>query len=361
MVVPIDATRTRDETEQEEDAPAAPSVGDRLLAFQVRVVSWLFAHMPEFLAYGVAEALAPLLVFMTKRRERRIAPLGRGMVRNQRIVFRDEFSEEMSREHMRAWARHMTHMAVDFCRMVRWDRERMRKAVDVSDVERLRELHAEGNGVICASGHLGVWEFCGHVVALEGMPALAVSRPASNQALVEVLTKIRTSGGQRIIEKWGVLWPLRKALSRGEVIGLAADENDHERPAFVPFLGTLAATNTSPAFLATRTGAPIAVISCHRVGRAKFRFHVWEVIRVERSRADSDELAEITARISTALSRAIRAYPEQWLWGSRRFLTRPEGEVMGPDGLPPAAPTRPPVAPTRPPAAPGSTPSQENA
>ena len=37
------------------------------------------------------------------------------------------------------------------------------------------------------------------------------------------------------------------------------------------------------------------------------------------------------------LSRAILAYPEQWFWGSRRFLTRPPGEAPGPDGLPPRA------------------------
>ena len=47
------------------------------------------------------------------------------------------------------------------------------------------------------------------------------------------------------------------------------------------------------------------------------------------------ELRRVTHAVNDALSRAILLHPEQWLWSSRRFLTRPPGESPGPDGLPP--------------------------
>jgi hypothetical protein len=39
--------------------------------------------------------------------------------------------------------------------------------------------------------------------------------------------------------------------------------------------------------------------------------------------------------MNDALSTAIRQYPEQWFWDSRRFRVRPKDEVLGADGLPP--------------------------
>lgn len=293
------------------------------------------------MAYGIADALAPILVALTRRRERRIGPLGRGMVRNQQIACRDDWCPTGSRKHMRRWAQHMTYAFVDFCRMPRITAANLHAHVDTKEVETLRALHAEGRGVICASGHIGIWELGGHVTALSGLPTVAVSRPAKNPALAAGLAKMRTAGGQRLLTKWGVLFPLHKALSRGEMIGIAADENAATQSTFAPFLGTLAATSTTPALLARRAGAPIAVVTCNRVGRGRYRLHVWDVIRVPKSRGSDPAPAgpaddEIAHRLNAALSRAIAAYPEQWLWGSRRFATRPDGEAAGPDGLPPA-------------------------
>ena len=106
----------------------------------------------------------------------------------------------------------------------------------------------------------------------------------------------------------------------------------------MPFLGTLAATTPSVAFLQRVTGAPIVVASVHRIGRERWRCHVWRVIRFDPTRDAEGARARGHGRaVSEALSRAILAYPEQWFWGSRRFLTRPPGEQPGPDGLPPRA------------------------
>jgi KDO2-lipid IV(A) lauroyltransferase len=294
-------------------------------------------RMPGLLAYGLADAASFPLVAATLLHERRVAPLGRGLFRNQRIVFREGLTKRESRRLLFAWARHMCHLVVDFCRMPRLRAEDFERSVDATSFRELIPLVQEGRGLICVSGHVGVFELCPYLPSLAGFPITVVVRPTGIAAIDALLTKIRSAGGTRVLTKWGILLPLKRALEGGEMVGLLADEDARERPIFAPFLGTLAATTPSAAFLQRVTGAPIVVASVNRVARGRWRCHVWRVIRslpgADRERAER----EVTAAVNEALSRAILAYPEQWFWGSRRFLTRPAGERPGPDGLPPRA------------------------
>ena len=121
-------------------------------------------------------------------------------------------------------------------------------------------------------------------------------------------------------------------------MGLLADEDAPRRPVFAPFLGTLAATRPTPALLQRASGAPIAVVSCARTGRGRYCLRTWAVLRPRKHDDPDADLQAVTADVNAALSRGILAHPEQWLWGSRRFLTRPPGERPTPDGLPPPAP-----------------------
>jgi KDO2-lipid IV(A) lauroyltransferase len=221
--------------------------------------------------------------------------------------------------------------------MPRLTAEDFERSVDAQAFRELIPLVEEGRGLICVSGHLGVWELCPYLPSLVGFPITVVVRPTGIASVDAVLTSIRSAGGTQVLTKWGILLPLKRALERGEMVGLLADEDAKERPIFVPFLGTLAATTPSVAFLQRVTGAPIVVASVNRVGRGRWRCHVWRVIRSQPGPDGGRGELEVTAAVSDALSRAILAYPEQWFWGSRRFFTRPPGERPGPDGLPPRA------------------------
>ncbi len=298
--------------------------------------------LPEPVAYALADAAAAPLVAWTLAHEARVASRGRGLFRNRQIAFRED---ESRREALRAlwpWARHMTHLAVDFCRMPRITPETVERSVDTRDLRVLRDLLARRRGLLCVSGHMGVWELQAHAACVSGIPVKMLARPIESPALAQVVDAIRRAGGVEVISKWGSLWRVKKALESGALVGLLADENATERPIFAPFLGTLAATTPVPAFLQRATGAPIAITSTHRLGRGRFRFHVWRVIEPVRTADRETDLRRVTQEINDALSEAILAYPEQWLWGSRRFLTRPPGERPGPDGLPPACPRTPP-------------------
>jgi KDO2-lipid IV(A) lauroyltransferase len=325
------------------EAPAAAAgrrrvpLHQRAVGLALRAVTSAFRRMPRWLAYAIADLASLPLVMATLLHERRVAPLGRGLFRNQRIVFRERLTRREAWRLLFAWARHMTYLFVDFCRMPRLRPHDFESRVDAQAFLELIPLAEEGRGLICVSGHLGVWELCPYLPSLRGFPMTVVARPTGSQPVDEVLTAIRRSGGTNVVGKRGILLPLKRALARGEMVGLLSDEDARERPLFVPFLGTLAATTPSVAFLQRVTGAPIVVASVHRIGRERWRCHVWRVIRFDPTRDPKQREREVTAEVSDALSRAILAYPEQWFWGSRRFLSRPPGEAPGADGLPPRA------------------------
>ena len=318
-------------------ARAAAPLLQRTAGLALRGAAGALRRLPAGLAYALADAAALPLAAATLLHERRVAPHGRGLRRNQRIVFREELTPTRSRRLLLAWARHMTHLVVDFCRMPRLRAGALEPNVDAAAFREVIPLLREGRGLICVSGHLGVWELCPHLASLVGIPITMAVRPSGSEPVDALLTRIRSSGGARVLTKWGILLPLKHALERGEAVGLLADEDAGERGIFAPFLGTLASTTPSVAFLQRVTGATIVVASAHRVGRGRWRTHLWRVIRSEPSSDPERREREVTAAVNEALSRAILAYPEQWLWGSRRFLTRPPGEAPGADGLPPRA------------------------
>lgn len=295
-------------------------------------VQLCFRCLPGVVAYALADVFAAPVVLVSWFREQRV---GRGVNRNLRIVYRDTLTARMALRMRWAWARHMAWLAVDFFRMPKIHKSNLKQFVDTTELDDLRARCDASKGLICVTGHIGVPELLGHVAGLSGLPVTSLFRPRSNPAIEERVTRIRACGGQKALPKWNSLWPLKKALDRGEFLGMAMDEYTRERPVFVPFLGTLAATNCAAAHLHLRTGAPMVVVSVHRVARQWYRFHVWDLIHHPRTEDRNGNVKEVLVKMNEAMSRAIRAYPAQWFWGGRRFRNRPPGEVPGPDGLPP--------------------------
>jgi len=315
-------------------APLRARATARVLGLAARALE----RMPARLAYALADAAGPGLAAWGLAHELRAGRLGRGARRNLRIAYRESLDSGEAWRLLARHGRHLAHLGVDFCRMPRLDATRLEGHVDVGALAVLRELLAEGRGLICVSGHVGVWELLGHAASVLGLPVTVVVRRLGAAPVEALVARIRSSGGQRCVSQRGALWALRKALLRGEVAGLLADEGERRRPLFAPFLGTFAATSPAAAFLQGKSGAPIAVVSCERIARERYAIHLWRVIRPP-SRGEGERgLAAVAAEINAALGEAILARPDQWLWGSRRFATRPPGEVAGADGLPPRAP-----------------------
>ena len=92
---------------------------------------------------------------------------------------------------------------------------------------------------------------------------------------------------------------------------------------FTDFLGTPACTSAALPMLAVRRGAPLYFLACRPIDGGRGYSLEGEEIPVNRE-ADTDaEVARLTQELSALLGRAVRAHPEAWMWGYKRWKWRP--------------------------------------
>jgi KDO2-lipid IV(A) lauroyltransferase len=93
---------------------------------------------------------------------------------------------------------------------------------------------------------------------------------------------------------------------------------------FVPLFGVRCSTSAGVATLALRTGA--AVLPCYvlRAGPDRHRGIFAPELEVPVSGDLQQDIKVATAHYNAALEKIIRANPEQWMWGHRRFRHSPD-------------------------------------
>jgi KDO2-lipid IV(A) lauroyltransferase len=321
-----------------EQRPRREALWQRLAVGAVAGLIALIAWLPGWLAYALGDLLAvPWFVYWSlhDRRGRRSS----GYWRNTRLAFRpgSQLDRPRPRGHLWRWSRHIAWILVDFCRMRNITQDNLRQHCDLSEYEEVRALNEEGQGVIFATGHVGVWDVSGYVAGLLGLPITSVFRPSPLPALNRLIERLRTGTGQTVVARKKVMWTLKKVLEQKHVIGLLADGGGKHSAVVAPFLGISSRTVATPALLHLATGAPIAVVAVLRTGRMRYKLRVFDVIR-DAATGDRDrDLVAITTRVNAALGQGIVEAPEQWFWHSRRFRHRPADEQPGADGLPPLA------------------------
>ncbi|MFP2906355.1 lysophospholipid acyltransferase family protein [Pyxidicoccus sp. 3LFB2] len=192
--------------------------------------------------------------------------------------------------------------------------------------EALKARVATGQGVLMVTAHFGNWELLGDMLIRWGVPLDALVRPLKG-ALNTRIAVNRVGCGAGLIYPKGAIQEIIDAVKRGESPFMLLDQALPAKAAvFVPFFGKLASTTPAMAVAAKRTGAPVFVVMGVRNGRggARFRLEVEGPILPPAPGECEDPITEHTARVTAALERCIRKYPEQWMWLHRRWKYQPE-------------------------------------
>jgi KDO2-lipid IV(A) lauroyltransferase len=299
---------------------------DRVVHAFVRLVVLFLNIVPEGMARSLGKLAGRGAWKLNARWRRRV-------MQNMDIAFRDAKTRAEKVELSRRYFEHLGLAAVEFARMTRLTPENVTDLCDLTELRQFDEILMNRRGVICVPAHHGNWELCGYSVALRGYPIKSVARPLDNPLLNEFVMEHRQKSGNVIVEKWKVLWKLKKMLDNGDVVTMSVDQNGGVGGMFVPFFGSLASTVASPADLHVATGTPIIIATLNRKPDGVHHvLRVWDVIAPSPEKSDS---RAVLTRINAAVERSIREYPEQWLWIHNRWKTRPPGEIRAKDGLPP--------------------------
>lgn len=187
--------------------------------------------------------------------------------------------------------------------------------------EAIAMLNDPKQGAVVASGHLGNWEVAARAVSMI-RPVSVIYRPFNNPYLDHDINGDRGGGNLHLISKYKAS-PMRfvKLLAEGDWLALMIDQHiseENERVR-VNFFGRPCWTTRSVAMMHLTTRMPLFVALAARTGRMKFTVHISGPIQWKRSGNREQDVLGITQSLTAEIEKIARRYPDQYLWGHRRW------------------------------------------
>lgn len=204
----------------------------------------------------------------------------------------------------------------------------LRTQVTVEGLELLDQALALKRGCVVISGHFGNWEMIPRIVAEFKIRPYALYKHQANPYVDRLIQKVRSETYTMIdLRRWREETPA--VFQKGEVLGIASDQDAGSHGIFIEFLGRKASTFVGPAKFAIEANAPLLACFNFRDRVGQYRF-IMEAITMNPSAETAENLVyELTSRWMMALERCIRQVPEQYFWFHRRWKTRPPAETPG--------------------------------
>jgi len=189
---------------------------------------------------------------------------------------------------------------------------------ELSGRENWEKAHAKGKGVLFTGNHVGNWEIVGAQAGLQGMDMTIVTRNLTPAWLHRAIVGARLSVGVQSALPPKTLPMVLRALRRGAAVVFAMDQYAAPDIGGIParFFGYRVDTLGAIAVLARKTGAAIVPGSSWRDEAGIV--HVFVDPELELGDAAADPAAA-TQLIAGKVESYIRAHPEQWTWGHRRW------------------------------------------
>ena len=141
----------------------------------------------------------------------------------------------------------MTFMEMLYMPALNKDNIRGLVTFDRPDV--LWEALSKKKGVVMLACHMDNWEWLGAALALNGFPLSAVEKPQPNPVYSDFMNELRRGVGQEIFARGtNEILGCARAMKKGRMLGLIADQDGGYNGIFVPFLGRWLDTGRSGVF-----------------------------------------------------------------------------------------------------------------
>jgi len=190
----------------------------------------------------------------------------------------------------------------------------IKKQVDCSNLELIREKYEENNGVILLSAHFGNWEFMATSLAAQlNIPISVVIKPQRNPYVTNWMNKARTKWNNEIVPQ------TYQTLKDKKVVAMVADQRGSEEGIKINFFGRNLTVLTGPAVLALKTGAPVLYGISVRQDDYSYKSVMTEISKENLPESNEEKIKELSQRHMSYLEGYIRKYPEQWLWMHKRW------------------------------------------
>ncbi|UQZ90434.1 hypothetical protein C4J81_14960 [Deltaproteobacteria bacterium Smac51] len=188
--------------------------------------------------------------------------------------------------------------------------------------EALKEAEDNGRGLMLVTGHIGNWEVMCHYLPWFFNCKLSIVGRSLGSPLANLLvSRMRTDLGNDFIYKKGGAKQMLKVLRHGGVLGTLIDQAAmvNNEGIAAPFLGREAMTNAGPLRLAQRTGVRVIMTLFRREGAHHLMTVLPPLELHDKSEDPEKALREDIVKLNEDLGEYICRYPEQWLWGHKRW------------------------------------------
>ena len=312
------------------------TIGQRLRAALVAIVSWLLCRLPAGVAFSLADVagniwyrVAPARAATARRNLDRVskylAMRGLGDERIKTAATDARALEQMLRSAFRNAARYYVEVA----RTPTMNEATLRDQLLVETPELVDRVFSSNRPVIFVGLHFGAIELPALLLAQRtGRHATVPMETIDDPELQRYFVRSRGRVGLRIVGLKEAARELLAALRRGESVGLVGDRDITGGGHVVPLFGAPAPLPIGPALLAIETGAPIYVAAVRRAGTSRYRGKLLE-LPMPSSGTRRERLNATLAVLATTFETIVADAPDQWwsvffpIWPDLQTATEP--------------------------------------
>ena len=284
------------------------------LYYLLKTISAFFSALPYSLVVKIGKGLGHLYHKIAKK---------------QRIRAEETIKERLGYSDAEAEAtikRLFINLGITFVEilyMPALNKNNIKKLVEFDRPQILWDALAEKKGVVMLACHMDNWEWLGAALALNGFPLSAVEKPQPNQVYSDFMNELRKGVGQEIFSRGtSEILGCARAMKKGRMLGLIADQDGGEDGIFVPFLGKMASSPNGPAYFSRKFKAPIIPIFIVRNPDGYgHKAIVKDVLRYEFTGDQKLDDYNVTLKMTQEVEKIIKEYPDNWIWFQHRWNT----------------------------------------
>lgn len=250
-------------------------------------------------------------------------------MKNLDIAYGDSLSRGEKEKIVEACFQGFIKNLFDFLKLSRLDKELIKNdLVTVEGLDIVEKAFQKGKGVILLGFHYGNWELIPLVHSMSGLPPVnIITRRLDNPYIEKDLFTLRRSTGNDFIHKDKAARAILSSLKKNHAVGILLDQNTAVGGVFVDFFTTPAATSKAIGTFAVATGAAILPTVCLPQPDMTYRITYGPELDYKITGDKYEDMLSITRDCTAFIESTIKKHPEFWLWGHKRWKTRPEGEA----------------------------------
>ncbi len=241
---------------------------------------------------------------------------------NLEHAFGAERDESQLADLAQAFFRNLGMTLMEFLVFPRLKRNDFLELVEIEGSQHFQKVAREGRGCLFVTGHFGNWELMAARAAAAGFKVTAAVKTQSNAQVDRIQNEIRRRAGVGILRTDSGVRAMLKALRRGEMIALVADQDAGSEGYFTEFMGRQASFFKGPALFAYRARVPMLTVFIYRLPNGKHRLVIEPPAYVDPEWDESTAVAQLTRHHVRQLEAAVRKSPEQYFWVHRRWKTK---------------------------------------